>query len=140
MLEYLWFRNVGIRLQPDVVLVNFDWSDPWDDYAYNQKAYFDASGMLLGVDGRVPESTPSTIEKVKKLLSKHSYAYQFFALRLAWITSSFTQFDLKTDRLIFLRESLANDIRDSLMNRSCDYLSRIRDLAEEKEAQFVIHA
>ncbi|GEM_PF-3444175 len=48
-LQYLYLREKGIKLKPDVVVLNFDMSDVQDDYLREQEAIFDETGELVSV-------------------------------------------------------------------------------------------
>jgi len=57
ILEYLQLRDVGLALQPDLVVLNFDMTDVHDDWIRTQVARLDADGLPLSVAGeRRPES------------------------------------------------------------------------------------
>lgn len=49
ILEYLYLREKGLELQPDIVILNFDMSDVQNDYFYLQAARYDEHGELFGI-------------------------------------------------------------------------------------------
>lgn len=49
LLEYLFLKEIGPRLQPDLVLLNFDMTDVHDDVVRKPLARFDANGFPLAV-------------------------------------------------------------------------------------------
>jgi hypothetical protein len=54
LLEYLYLKNGGLALQPDLVILNFDLSDVYDDIQYSRQAAIDVEGNPVAV--RAPAS------------------------------------------------------------------------------------
>ena len=59
LLEYLYLKNGGLDLQPDIVVLNFDLSDVWDDIQYTRLARFDEHGAPVAV-GAEPDLPPNS--------------------------------------------------------------------------------
>lgn len=49
ILEYLFLKEVGLRLEPDLVVLNFDMTDVHDDWIYTRLATFDSHGLPIAV-------------------------------------------------------------------------------------------
>src|SRR5262249_61615194 len=49
LLEYLYLKTQGLALEPDVVLLNLDLSDVYDDFEYAQRAKNDSPRELVAV-------------------------------------------------------------------------------------------
>lgn len=137
ILEYLLLKDKGLALQPDLVILNFDWSDPNDDYLYSRLATFNGSDVVAVKPAA--EKPKSFSGKVRDFLSRHSYVYQFFAVRLASATSEIVPGAVGPDRLIFMRDNLTEGDYTSLFNNSVPYLLKIRQLSQQNNASFVIH-
>lgn len=137
ILEYLVLKYGGLALQPDMVMLNYDWSDPYDDYLYSRLATFNGSDVVAVKP--LLEKPKSFSGKVRDFLSRHSYVYQFFAVRLASATSEIVPGAVGSDRLIFMRENLTDSDYTSLFNNSVPYLLKIRQLSQQNNASFVIH-
>lgn len=137
IIEYLVLKHKGLDLQPDMVILNFDWSDPNDDYVYSKLAMFNGSDVVA-VQPAV-EKPKSVFGKVRAFLSRRSHVYQFFAMRLASATSDITPGVWGSDRLIFMRENLTDSDYIALFNNSVPYLLKIRQLLQQNNVSFVIH-
>lgn len=137
IIEYLLLKYKGVALQPDMVILNFDWSDPYDDYVYSKLAVFNGSDVVA-VQPAV-EKPKSLFGNVRAFLSRHSRVYQFFALRFASATSDIVPGALGSDRLIFLRDNLTDSDYAALFNNSAPYLLKIRQLLQQNNVSFAIH-
>ena len=49
ILEYLLLKRVGLQLQPDLIVLNFDMTDVHDDFIRTSHARFDPNGLPLAV-------------------------------------------------------------------------------------------
>ncbi len=137
ILEYLVLKYKGIALQPDMVILSYDWSDPNDDYTYSRLATFNGSEVVAVKPAA--EKPKSLFDDVRAFLSRHSYVYQFFAVRFASATSEILPGAVGPDRLIFMRDNLTDSDYASLFNNSVPYLLRIRQLSQQNNASFAIH-
>ncbi len=138
ILEYLVLKYNGLALQPDMVILNYDWSDTHDDYTYSRNAVWDGS-QLIAVRSQLEEHK-SFFFKVRDFLSKHSYMYQFFAKKFAAVTSEIVPYDQESDRVIFLRDNLTDKDYSVWFNNSVPYLLSIKGVLQERNVPFIIHA
>ena len=49
ILEYQYLKHHGLKLEPDIVILNFDMSDVMDNYKYNKSALYEG-GEIVGFD------------------------------------------------------------------------------------------
>ena len=137
ILEYLVLKYKGMQLSPDVVILNFDWSDPHDDQVYSELAVWNGSDVFA-VRQPPPESK-SLSAKVRYFMSQHSHVYQFFAKKFSAATSQIVPGDRNSDKLIFLRDNLTDSDYNELFNNSVPYLLKIKGLLGEHDIPFVIN-
>jgi hypothetical protein len=140
LLEYLYLKNGGLSLQPDLVILSFDLSDVYDDIHYAQLALFDADGEPVAVRGQ-PLNRPWPLRflvAIKDLLKKHSRIYSLVRRRLdvkrIRQKSNFSG-DFRFDKYAMLREDVEpQDDRDWTL--SYQYLLKIRDLLRSRGIHF----
>ncbi len=137
ILEYLLLKYRGIQLNPDLVILNFDWSDPFDDYDYSRFAVRNNADVIAVK--RQPQENKSLFANLRNFMSKRSYIYQFFAQKFAATTSPIVPGDREKDRLIFLRDNLTDSDYDALFGNSAPYLVKIKDMLKQQNISFVIH-
>ena len=137
IIEYLILKQKGILLQPDMVILNYDWSDALDDYKYSKLAVWDGE-ELIAVKPELQEPE-SFFAGFRDFLSRRSHIYQFFAKRFAPVTSKIIPYDMESDRLIFLRDNLSDEDYLELFNNSAPFLLKIKELLEQQSILFVIH-
>jgi hypothetical protein len=157
ILEYLLLRDVGLRLQPDLVILNFDMTDVHDDFVRTRIARLDARGLPTAVvgDRRVetwlimPPVLPRPFRAVEDWIGRLA-SYQAFRksrLGLSLLGRlNLTQEELEArgligsirfDHLALARDADFADVRAgwTLTRR---YLSGIHEMARRHGAGFVI--
>jgi hypothetical protein len=161
ILEYLLLKDIGPRLRPDLVLLNFDMTDVHDDFIRTRLARFDAKGLPIAVpaDRRretallIPPLGPSSfaraLEPVNQIL-RSSLLYQAFrkARPGQWLLGAMR---LSPERLEAL--GLMGNVRYDVLAITRDgdypglaaawsdtqrYVLGIRDLARSNGAAFVL--
>jgi hypothetical protein len=143
LLEYLYLVREGVKLKPDLVILNFDISDVYDDITYSQRARVDDHGVPLGVgpeSERVPENRlTALLIGIKDFAKEHLRLYNFIRLRIdrylegARHTMN-TSGDVRVDKYAFLRPTyIPNDSDWALSHR---YLLLIRDTVIARGADF----
>ncbi len=137
ILEYLVLKYKGIELHPDLVILNFDWSDPYDDKEYSKLAVWNGSDVVAVREQ--PSEKKSFFASLRYFLSKRSHIYQFFAKRLAATTSPIVPGDREVDRLIFLRDNLTDSDYNELFGNSVPYILKIKSLLQQQNIPFIIH-
>jgi lysophospholipase L1-like esterase len=134
LLEYLYLKNGGLDLGPDLVILNLDLSDVYDDIQYTRRAVFDTSGEPLAVR---PEPEPrrgralGALVAIKDFFKRHTRTYNFVRRRLAGVIESGRQearvsADVAVDKYAMLRDAAPPDDRAFALTYS--YLRRTRDL------------
>ena len=141
LLEYLYLKNYGLQLQPDLVILNFDLSDVYDDISYTSAARFDEKGLPVGVTPSKEESGllkgPAAV--VKDWFKKHMRLYNFIRIRitpqleLMKREGNFTA-DIHHDKYALLRENYRD--ADSNWALTYNYLLLSRDLLKERGVDF----
>ncbi len=137
ILEYLVLKYKGFALQPDFVILNYDWSDPHDDYIYSRTAVWNGAD-LVAVRSQ-PEQPKTLSADARGFLSRHSRVYQFFAKKFAAVTSEIVLGDPESDSVIFLRENLTAQDYSGWFNNSVPYLLMIDNDLRQRNVPFVIH-
>ena len=143
LLEYLYLENGGLDLKPDLVILNVDLSDAYDDIQYTRRARFDASGDPVAVRPD-PEREKGTwpvevLVGVKDLLKKHTRTYTFIRRRIGvYVEAARRQpsfaGDIRFDKYAMLRETGPQD--DHAWALTYGYLLKIRDLLEARGIDF----
>ncbi len=132
MLEYLYLRDHGLELEPDVVLLAFDMSDLQDDFFYEQSAEFDEAGELVAVLGKETGGIVKRSFKSLRLLRLlRSALDQVYARHRSGREFSLPQHtDLRFNRFALTRDDVPEAQADPHWRRSLDYLDRIHQLTE----------
>ncbi len=92
LVEYLWIREVGLGLQPDLAILNVNESDFSEEQKYNALRINYADGLVKAVPGKPLNYLPAVI---KNWLQKNSSFYLFFNAQImsrlvAWKASLFS--------------------------------------------------
>jgi len=144
LLEYLYLKNGGLDLKPDLVILNFDLSDVYDDIFYTSLARFDRRGIPVAV-GPLPEYRAASwadglLVMIKDFLKDNTRLYNFIRIRIdRYIEVSrhqgtFTG-NIHYDKYAMLRESYnLKDDRDFTL--SYKYLLMIRDTLKARGIDF----
>ena len=86
MVEYLYLVNGGLALEPDIVVLNLDLSDFFDDLGYAAHARLDARGVPLaaGVEEEKPPDSwlAAGLVNIKDFFKEHTRLYNFVRLRI----------------------------------------------------------
>jgi len=135
LLELLYLKNGGLELQPDLVVLNLDLSDIYDDIRYAQLAKFDATGDPLAVPAEREQDMRrwpiKALVGVKDLAKKHTRLYNFTRRRMYRYLGSARKPDLsgdvRVDKYGMLREH-DGPCDDRGWGLSYEYILRIRDL------------
>ena len=142
LLEYLYLKNGGLELQPDLVILNLDLSDVHDDIEYTGLARFDASGDPIAV-APAPEPEKrlplALLARVKDFFKAHTRTYNFLRRRIGgYVEASRHQAnlsgDVRVDKYGMLRDTGPQDDRDWKLTYG--YLLRIRDLLRARGIDF----
>lgn len=143
LLEYLYLTREGLRLDPDLVVLNFDLSDVYDDITYTKLARFDAHGVPVAV-GAEPEQKPSNwveagLIGVKDFCKEHLRLYNFTRLRINRFLEGARRNmnvsgDVRFDKYAFLRPEYTP--RESDWQLTFNYLLMIRDTLRARGKDF----
>ncbi len=133
LLHYLLLKERLIHLDPDLVILNLDLSDVYDDIQYTKLATFDPSGEPLAVRAE-PERSPGpwyveAAYSLKDFLKEHTRLYNFLRRRIASLLTTRPEpsGDVRTDKYAMLRDGY--DLRDGGdWSLTFGYIRRIRDL------------
>lgn len=145
LLEYLYLKNGGLALAPDLVILALDLSDVYDDLQYGQVAQFDSHGDPTAVPAE-PEREASgpmrLVVGIKDVLKYNTRTYNFVRRRLATSPdprANARSFDgnLTHDKYGMLRGDPAA-LSDRAWSRTYDYLLRIRNALHARNAELWI--
>ena len=140
LLEYLYLRTRGIRLKPDLVILNFDLSDVYDDLKYTAQARFDSSGIPSGVSPDPEQADGSFLVTVKDFFKQNTRLYNFVRLRIdryleAARRGEVHYGDLRFDKYAMLRASY-HPFSGNDWKTTEGYLLLIRDLLRREQIGF----
>lgn len=152
ILEYIWLRERGLKLDPDMVALFLDQSDLQDDYIYSKSTTFvNDIPQTVNATGLYTTQGRNYFNRFDKFLFHHSAFYVY--LRHQWINiyekhvehkdekegplgKNIVFGDIETDRLFFLRGN-AQDF-DAHWQRTSGYLKLISDMLKEKNTAFML--
>lgn len=137
LLEYLLLKKQLIDLQPDLVILNLDLSDVFDDIQYTKLVTVDASGEPVAVPAE-PERKPGPwyVEAtygLKDFVKEHARLYNFIRRRVAPLLMARPDAsgDVRVDKYAMIRDNY--DPKDgSDWSLTFGYIKRIRDLLADR--------
>lgn len=141
LLEYLYLKNYGLQLQPDLVILNFDLSDVYDDITYTALARFDENGIPVGVSpsGESQGLLKGPLATIKDWFKNNLRLYNFIRIRItpqlemAKRQGNFNG-DIRHDKYALLRETYSDSAANWALTDK--YLLLIRDLLKTKGVDF----
>jgi len=133
LLEYLLLKKQLVDLEPDLVILNLDLSDAYDDIQYTKLVTFDASGEPMAVPAE-PERKPGpwyveAIYSLKDFLKDHTRLYNLFRRHVAPLLTARPDAsgDIRVDKYAMIRDGYdPKDGRD--WSLTFGYIERIRDV------------
>ncbi len=141
LLEYLYLKNYGLQLQPDLVILNFDLSDVYDDISYTAAARFDENGLPVGVSPSKEESgiLKGSAASIKDWFKKNMRLYNFIRIRITpqlelMRREGTATGDIHHDKYALLRENYID--ADSNWSFTHKYLILSRDLLKDRGIDF----
>ncbi len=143
LLEYLSLTSKGLAFAPDLVILNFDLSDIYDDINYTSRARFDQRGVPVGVAAEPPEAPSAGMEgrlvAIKDYFKDHTRLYNFIRLRIdRYVEGSRRNMnvsgDVRYDKYAFLRGNYVP--QDSDWTLSFRYVRMIRDTLKARGIDF----
>lgn len=146
LLEYLYLKNSGLTLEPDLVILNLDLSDIFDDIQYTQLAQFGPQGEPVAVRPEPAPEAGSWIAaggvRVKDLLKYNTRTYNFLRRRMVGLIEGSRakqdfSGDVRGDKYGMLRGDPAS-LDDQGWSRTYDYLLKIRDVLKTRNIDFWI--
>jgi hypothetical protein len=141
LLEYLYLKTAGLDLQPDVVVLNFDLSDIYDDVQYTRLARFDERGDPVAVtaDPQAPRSRlVASLVRLRDFVRDHFRIYNFLARRIpTLLVKPETSGDIQVDKYAMLRDNYRGH-RDAGWELSYRYLVDIQDTLKAHGIEFLV--
>lgn len=132
ILEYLYLKNKGLQLKPDLVILNLDLSDTIDDMNYEKLAKF-KDGEVVAVPGDEVQPTSSLKGEIEMFCMKYKLNTCILAGRATLKLAGY--YNTPTKDFI---SHYTNSAGPVLMNRTFDYLSKIDSLCKENGAKFIL--
>jgi hypothetical protein len=143
LLEYLYLMNGGIALQPDLVILNYDLSDTFDDISYTSLAHFDVAGRPMGV-AAPDENTKNAglFVRIKDAVKNNTRLYNFIRLRIdRYLEGSHHEGNfggnIQYDKYALLRNNYQRNDRDWELSER--YLLMIRDTLRSRGIDFWVN-
>lgn len=143
LLEYLYLTKEGLRLKPDLVILNFDLSDVYDDINYTRLARFDSNGIPVAVGSEPEQHASNWVEAgligFKDFCKEHFRLYNFTRLRINRFLEGARRNmnvsgDVRYDKYAFLRPEYVP--LDSNWQLTFKYLLMIRDSLRSRGIDF----
>jgi lysophospholipase L1-like esterase len=139
LLEYLYLKNDGLRLRPDMVVLNFDMSDVADDRVYGSMAVFNGTDPVrIAVPAQNPDvltSVLNNIKTVKVLKGLIETSYSNLRNKPTMENSEYAG-NLAYDKYAIMR--FTNDTYEADWNRTLEYIDRINSMLKERNITFVL--
>ena len=135
-LEYLYMREKGMQLKPDMVLLAFDMSDVFDDNVYERYAVFNESDIVkvpAQKAGMISQITSSKVFVVVKGLIESLYSRME---NKPVITDSPYLNDPNSDKYAIMRFN--NNTYGVEWNRTFKYIKKLDVLLKENNMSFAI--
>ncbi len=90
LLYYLFLKEKGLKLQPDLVIMMMDMGDPSDDYAYTKLASFTSSGEPRACPGGYyrEKGAKKFFSRSSLFLRRHSHLYLLLDYLLSVVSNS----------------------------------------------------
>lgn len=132
-LEYLYLKNEGIKLDPDLVILNLDLSDTNDDFEYEKFATFDDDGELVSIEGTKVQPATSLKGKIDLFCMKHELNLCILGGRTVLKVMSYYEKPPKE-----FSEKYFNNTEPTLLNRSLTYIKKTDNLCESEGVSFVL--
>jgi SGNH hydrolase-like domain, acetyltransferase AlgX len=144
LLEYLYLQHGGLALQPDLVILNLDLSDVFDDIQYARLAEFNVDQEPIAVRAEpAREQGPWLVERLvdfKDLLKYQTRLYNFLKRRVGvYLETSRHQAnfsgDVRVDKYGMLRANLGPQ-DDRQWTGTYDHILRIQALLKARNVDF----
>lgn len=142
LLEFLYLKEVGLRLHPDLVVMCYDMTDVQEDAIYSESATFDSTGTPV----RVSPSTPSFGRagilpegRLKTLLTEYSYVYLTLKTYLSGTVAggALDANDFRVNRYLHTVDSTGNRW-EPLFERSQSYIALTDSLCRANRIAFLL--
>jgi hypothetical protein len=143
--EFLYLKSAGLKLNPDIVVLNLDLSDMYDDIQYTQLARFDPDGIPLGISpehGQTDGSWfTSKLVEVKDFFKENTRSYNFIKLRISRYNEGIQHEgkaigDIRLDKYAMLRPDYVRRNQDWVLTHK--YILLIRDMLKERGIRFLL--
>jgi hypothetical protein len=147
LLEFLYLRYDGLQLEPDLVILNMDLSDLYDDIQYSAYVQLDDHGVPIAVPpGRMTAAhsgislLSGMFAGVKDFLKEHTHLYNFIRFRIYLYSErkkreGDREGDLRYDKLAQLRPNYHNR-GDSDWALTFKYILLMRDTLQRRNIDF----
>ncbi len=139
VLEYLFLREKGLALNPDMVILNLDIGDIQNDRDYLRQATFDASGKLRSVTPQQNDVLTWLYTKIKLIRFLESPLVVLDSLvpaDRAWASSNF--YDLDYDQYLLTRGGLSKEEINAYLGATYQYILLIKELCAKNNITFVL--
>lgn len=133
LLEYLLLKKRLLDLEPDLVILNLDLSDVYDDIQYTKLATFDASGEPVAVRPEPERAAgPWYVEaaySLKDFLKDHTRSYNFMRRHIAplFMARPDASGDVSLNKYAMIRDGYVSRERSD-WSLTFGYIERMRDL------------
>ena len=162
ILEYLYLKNYGLALSPDLVVMNFSMTDFYDELAFKNKLLIseeelDKTGEKVGriwkeeklFQEEIPATTwiPFIPKELKWWLHKNLLSYDFFILQLKKYFNpevykdnilKFTIGDIYTDQFAITRNNIKASDYQFLLENAQKYILKTKELLDKEKLAFLL--
>lgn len=144
VLEWLFLQHNGGVLMPDLVLLNLDLSDFFDDYRYEKIADRNSDGEIIAVPGsREPPTWRNKINYFCDWYRLNTCTllinfYVKFRRHVLGIRPDIIVGDIESDRFFVIRDNISKEKTLPHYQRTFSYIQKIEHSAKELNASFIL--
>lgn len=142
ILEYLFVRERGLSLDPDIIILNLDLTDLRDDLSYEKLAVFDEHGNLQAVPGPQEDIIPFYD---KLMMNVRTFGFITSTLDNIYariphkkeIQKPYAR-DINVNKLAVLRNDVTPHDLQEHWDRSFKYIHLTKKLADQNNISFIL--
>ncbi len=139
ILEYLYLKNKGLKLKPDMIILNLDMSDIQNDYFYEKVALFDEKKLPLAVPAQKNNLLYKLYTEIKVI--------KLLEIPLLILDAEFPPkkiygekywYNLKYDRYAITRDGLNLTLEEEYWGPTLKYIQLLNKLSKENNITFIL--
>lgn len=143
LLEYLQIKNIGLKFNPDMVILNFDDTDFADDTAYEALTTYDENHIPLSVRATFPERFKQIVDRLQQINAGELHLLNADNNRNVYM--SFFEKHSVLFRELFSKKDIFGDVNGTLREPQPEEfilpernISLISDMLKSEDVSFVL--